>query len=80
MTINHRGTSIPTEITAFSKEFIKVKQVQWAAFIKRLGQEHVPVNFEEIVTTVEAFLMPIVTVLTSNIEPPVLWQVSKFWK
>ncbi|VAW97398.1 FIG00645039: hypothetical protein with HTH-domain [hydrothermal vent metagenome] len=80
LTINHRGTSIPTEITAFSKEFIKLKQVQWAAFKKRLGQEHVPANFEEIVTTVEAFLMPMVSALTSNTEPPALWQASKSWK
>lgn len=80
LTINHRGTTIPTDITAFSKEFIKVKQVQWTAFIKRLGLEYVPANFEEIVTSVEAFLMPMVSALISNTEPPVLWHASKSWK
>ncbi len=45
LTFDHRGTALPGVIAAFSQAFIDAKQVQWLAFHKRLGQEHVPALF-----------------------------------
>jgi hypothetical protein len=59
LTLEHRGTDIPEIITAFTKGFIEEKQVQWKAFHKRLAQDHVPIDFNDIVESVEAFLGPI---------------------
>ena len=59
LTFQRRGTELPAEITAFSEEFIKLKQVQRIAFHKRLNQEHVPISFSEIAGGVDLFLAPI---------------------
>jgi len=79
LTLEHRGTVLPNGITAFSPAFIELKQVQWMAFKKRLGQEHVPENFEEIVTALKTFLMPIILALQLNTNLPKTWQASKTW-
>jgi len=66
LTLNNRGTEMPDEITAFTEDFIDTKQTQWKAFHKRLKQEHIPVNFSEIVEEVKAFLQPIATTLSEG--------------
>ena len=80
LTLSHRGTTIPTDITAFSKEFVDAKQVQWAAFSKRLGQEHVPTNFSDIVSAVEAFIQPVASAIASESEAPSTWKSPDTWK
>jgi len=57
LTFENRETEIPDEIVAFSEEFIQEKQVQWTAFRKRLGQEHIPEDFTEVVWAVRDFLL-----------------------
>ena len=79
LTLEHRGTGIPEVITAFTKDFINAKQVQWAAFHKRLGQEHVPANFSEIVAGVETFLIPITSALMNGGQTPGEWSASGSW-
>ena len=79
MTLNHRGTTIPTVITAFSKEFVEAKQAQWTAFSKRLGQEHVPTNFSDIVSAVEDFIQPLASAIASDSEPPSSWKSPNTW-
>lgn len=66
LTLEHRGTTLPEVIVPFKKEFIDTKQVQWAAFHKRLGQEHVPTDFGEVISGVEAFLKPIASALMNG--------------
>jgi len=61
LTLEHRGTDIPEIIIAFTKEFIKDKQVQWKAFHKRLAQEHISTDFGIIVADIEVFLGPMMT-------------------
>src|SRR5690606_2213144 len=48
LTFERRGTALPAKIDAFTELFIEAKQTQWAAFWKRLGEEHVPISFIEI--------------------------------
>jgi len=58
LTFNQRGTALPQTIEAFSPDFIAAKQLQWTAFRKRLGQEHIPASFGEVIAGIEAFLEP----------------------
>jgi len=41
LTLEQRGTELPDEIVAFSQELIAAKKIQWNAFRKKLGQDHV---------------------------------------
>ena len=59
LTFERRGTKIPSEIVAFSDSFIDDKQVQWAAFRKRLKQDHVPNEFKTIVSLLIVFFSSI---------------------
>lgn len=79
LTFERRGTELPAEIDAFTEPFIKAKQIQWAAFRKRLGQEHVPVSFKEIAASVDNFLSPIVAVFSSGKQSPINWTAPGPW-
>ena len=74
LTFEHRGTALPTDSEVFSQPFIDAKQIQWSAFHKRLGQEHVPVLFSEVVNAVNIFLGPIAAALISGTS------ISSYWK
>lgn len=79
LTFDHRGTALPNEVVAFSQAFIDARQVQWTAFHKRLGQEHVSALFSEVVTAVNAFLGPIAAALLSGTSIPAKWNTPGPW-
>lgn len=79
LTFENRGTEIPEVIIAFTNEFIQSKNKQWAAFHKRLGQNHVPDNFAEIVDRVKAFLQPIKLALSSDKLFSARWSILERW-
>lgn len=79
LTLENRGTEIPDVISAFTDEFVMVKGKQWTAFCKRLGQEHVPAGFAEVVVGVEGFLQPIASVLSAGEQFSRRWSVSGHW-
>jgi hypothetical protein len=56
LTFAERETPMPDTIIAFTDEFCEAKQVQWAAFRKRIGQDFVPENFMEVVSELRLFL------------------------
>ena len=72
-----RGTEIP-ETNPFSAAFVDTKQPQWQAFRKRLGQDHVPEAFSEVVEAVVEFLGP---VMDGNVAdaPGEIWQPPGPW-
>ena len=79
LTFERRGTKLPLEIEAFTESFIEAKQTQWAAFCKRLQQDQVPTSFGEIVISVDRFLSPIVSALSTNKPSPVKWIAPGPW-
>ncbi|VAX06853.1 FIG00645039: hypothetical protein with HTH-domain [hydrothermal vent metagenome] len=79
LTLENRETEIPEVITSFTDEFIKAKDKQWAAFHKRIGQEHVPADFAEVVAGVEAFLQPVAMALSAGEPFFRKWSISNSW-
>ncbi|MDL1962560.1 MAG: nucleotidyl transferase AbiEii/AbiGii toxin family protein [Deltaproteobacteria bacterium] len=79
LTFEQRGTTLPAEIEAFTEPFIEAKQTQWAAFWKRLQQNHVPASFREITASVDRFLSPIVAALSSGKPSPTNWTSPGVW-
>lgn len=79
LTFEHRGTALPTDSEVFSQTFIDAKQIQWSAFHKRLGQEHVPVLFSEVVAAVNIFLGPITAALISGTSISSNWKAPGPW-
>ncbi|MCP4062272.1 MAG: nucleotidyl transferase AbiEii/AbiGii toxin family protein [Gammaproteobacteria bacterium] len=76
-TFQKRGTEIP-ETNPFSAAFMDSKQPQWQAFRKRLGQDHVPEAFSEVVEAVVEFLGP---VMDGNVTdaPEEIWHPPGPW-
>ncbi len=60
LTLKQRGTELAEPIDAFSEAFIASRQPLWAAFRKRLKEEHIPESFAEITSKVEGFMTPII--------------------
>lgn len=79
LTFERRGTELPLEIEAFTQPFVDAKQTQWTAFRNRLQQPHVPESFAEITASVERFLSPVVSALSSDEPSPVNWAASGPW-
>ncbi len=79
LTFERRETQIPDVISAFSEEFMMMKQVQWIAFHRRLQQAHVPENFADIVLAVKNFIEPLVVALSSGKIPPDHWTAPGPW-
>lgn len=79
LTLDHRGTPMPTEILAFTGAFAEDKQIQWAAFHRRLAQTFIPIDFKEIVVSVKAFLEPVTTALSTSKQVPHRWSATGPW-
>jgi hypothetical protein len=80
LTLEQRETELPDKTVAFSQEFIMAKKIQWNAFRKKLEQDHVPTEFEDIIMKVKEFIDPIATSLISRKPPPLKWPASGPWK
>ena len=79
LTFERRGTVLPADIEAFDKTFIDAKQVQWAAFWKRLQQDHIPASFNDIVSAMETFLSPLASALSQGNPKPASWTAPGPW-
>jgi len=75
LTFKQRGTELNEPIDAFSADFISSRQPMWAAFRKRLKQDHVPESFQEMATEVELFLEPVIKGISDHIT----WKPAGPW-
>lgn len=80
LTFNQRGTAMPDGIVAFTNAFAEAKQPQWQAFHKRLGQDHVPVPFIEVVSALSIFLAPVSNHLSTGTNAPLRWSAPGPWR
>lgn len=78
-TLTNRGTDLPAEIAAFSNSFLSMKNGEWQAFHRRLGQENIPGDFAEIIRQVKIFLEPIVETIRSGKITPSNWTAPGPW-
>jgi predicted nucleotidyltransferase component of viral defense system len=79
LTFGQRKAEIPAKASAFEQDFIDAKQVQWAAFRKRLQQEHVPEFFGEVVSAIEDFITPLTIRLVQNLPVSMHWSAPGSW-
>lgn len=79
LTFKQRGTIMPREIEAFTDAFADAKQIQWRAFHRRLGHDHVPASFSDIAEAVGGFLIPIAKHLSSVNLMPTRWNAPGPW-
>lgn len=80
LTFDRRGTPLPNDIVAFTEGFGETKQTQWAAFHRRLRQDHVPALFSEVVLSVREFLLPLTATLSSGKAAPSRWTAPGPWE
>ena len=79
LTFERRGTALPSAIEVLTEPLIDVKQIQWAAFWKKLQQEHVPASFREVTTVLNGFLSPVVAAITSGTPSSTNWTAPGPW-
>ena len=81
-TFSTRHTVIPSVPMAFTPAFAQdvMKAAQWKAFLRKNRMVDMPDNFEEIIKTISAFLMPIVESIVNRQPAPKLWESSGPWQ
>lgn len=80
-TFESRGTPLSLHPTAFSDAFAQddEKQGQWEAFRRRLDGEDVPVDLEEAVQMIAAFLYPVTQALIEGQTFEQRWEPGRHW-
>ena len=78
-TFDRRGTELPETITAFTPEFSVVKQVQWRAFVRRLGDERSAPDFTAVVSSIANSLSPLTQALHAGAPMPDRWPAPGPW-
>jgi hypothetical protein len=79
LTFGQRQTAIPASAIAFEQDFIDSRKVLWAAFRKRLQQEHMPESFGDVVSAVADFLVPLTTALDQDLPVNMKWIAPGSW-
>ncbi|MEZ5307933.1 MAG: nucleotidyl transferase AbiEii/AbiGii toxin family protein [Pyrinomonadaceae bacterium] len=80
LTFGKRNTVLPGRIEAFEHQFVSEKQVQWAAFRKRLGKLDLPESFGEIVLSIDEFVSPLVRLLKQKETLFPSWRAKGPWQ
>lgn len=80
LTFEQRGTALSDNIVAFQTPFIEEKQVQWAAFCRRINQEYLPKDLADIVAQVTSFLVPIIDAARSGQPFVKNWMAANEWR
>ena len=80
LTFEQRGTPLSDDVVAFQASFVAEKQVQWTAFCRRIGLEHLPKNFSDIVSQVACFLAPLIESARSGQPFDKNWIAANEWR
>jgi Nucleotidyl transferase AbiEii toxin, Type IV TA system len=74
-TFKNRQTPIPAEEPqAFSAEFVRAHRIQWNAFVKKIGEEHLTDAFGKVIDTAE---LPLVALRGMNARRRTRSEVSR---
>jgi hypothetical protein len=79
LTFKQRKTVLPEAVEAFTADFVDAKKSQWAAFQRRLNQQHVPDAFAIIVKQIDLFLIPLLKSLKNEGEVATKWNAPGPW-
>jgi len=74
--------ALPELPTAFTEDFASdnKKNVQWKAFLRRIGKNHKDLPFPQIISKARAFLFPIVQSIRLGNEFDDIWEPGGPWK
>lgn len=79
-TFENRQTPIPAEEPqAFSAEFVRAQRIQWNAFVKKIGEEHLTDVFGKVIGDLGIFAMPAFRALASGANLTRQWKAESGW-
>jgi hypothetical protein len=79
-TFKNRDTRVPAdEAEAFTMAFVEAHQVQWNAFVKRIGESELIDALGRIVEDLKSFAMPALRSLASGERLEKRWKAGRGW-
>lgn len=79
-TFDNRGTPIPSDdVESLTRTFVETHRVQWNAFVRKIGETDLVDAFDRIVEDLNAFAMPVLRSLTSDMGLPRQWKAAQGW-
>jgi len=79
LTLERRGTELPSDIVAFTDDFATAQQVYWTAFLKRLKYTEAPESFAAVTSKLNVFLGPIALSISLRGPTPAKWAAPGPW-
>jgi predicted nucleotidyltransferase component of viral defense system len=75
-TFKQRGTEVTANITTFTERYYhnEEKVAQWKGFLKRSKVSDIPTDLEEVMNSVKAFLLPVLTHITEGSKFRKIWK------
>jgi len=74
--------ALPEMPVAFSDEFAQDndKNIQWGAFLRRMGKSQTVMPFKEVITKIRNFLLPVIQALIVDLEFNMFWEPGGPWR
>ena len=79
-TFETRGTAIPKMPVAFTDEFVRAKQPQWHAFVRKSALDNALSDFGKVVQDLREFLCPVLKTLCTETEFTGIWPAGGPWQ
>lgn len=74
-----RNTEVPASLKPLFDALIGIKQIQWAAFRRKLQQPQVPESFQDLSTSILGFIEPIIGAVSTGIPFRKRWHAPGPW-
>jgi Nucleotidyl transferase AbiEii toxin, Type IV TA system len=80
-TFKNRQTPLPAgEFEALTPEFARAHRIQWNAFVKKIGEDHLAEIFVTVVEDLKNFAMPVLSLLTRREKLTRTWKAGIGWR
>jgi predicted nucleotidyltransferase component of viral defense system len=80
-TFKNRQTPLPAgEFEALTPEFARAHRIQWNAFVKKIGEDHLAEIFVTVVEDLKNFAMPVLSSLTRREKLTRTWKAGIGWR
>jgi hypothetical protein len=79
-TFKNRQTPVPAEqFQALTPDFVRAHRIQWNAFVKKMGEEHLADEFGRVIEDLNTFAMPALRALARGEKLTQKWKAGTGW-
>lgn len=78
-TFKQRNTEVPASLKSLFEALVRIKQIQWDAFRRKLQQPQVPESFQDLSASIRGFIEPVIGAIFTGIPFRKRWHAPGPW-